>query len=130
MLEITNRALIGEGISSAVLQGTSTQRGDLVKRFISSNGLRVLCLNATADNSGLSLVIANHLFLLDPIMSPAILQQVCGRISRQGQVRPCVIYHVLSEGSIDESLVKLRNKRKGNVREDLSLYEVINLLTI
>jgi SNF2 family DNA or RNA helicase len=63
-------------------------------------------------------------------MSPAILQQVCGRISRQGQVRPCVIYHVLSEGSIDESLVKLRNKRKGNVREDLSLYEVINLLTI
>jgi len=41
-----------------------------------------------------------------------------------------VIYHVLSEGSIDESLVKLRNKRKGNVREDLSLYEVINLLTI
>ena len=130
MLDVTSRALNGEGVSAAVLHGTAAQRAEVVKRFISQGGLRVLRLNATADCSGLSLVVANHLFVLDPVMSPATLQQLCGRISRQGQVRPCAIYHVLSEGSVDEGLVKIRSKRQGNVREELALSEVISLLSV
>jgi SNF2 family DNA or RNA helicase len=133
MLDVTCRALNGEGVSAAVLHGSAAQRAEVVKRFISpaagAGGLQVLLLNATADCSGLSLVVANHLFVLDPVMSPATLQQLCGRISRQGQTKPCAIYHVISSGSVDEGLVMIRSKRQGNVKEELSVNEVTKLLS-
>jgi hypothetical protein len=85
--------------------------------------------------------MANHLFVLDPVLSPQENAQVCnraphkrrcntpasahltcqvpppfphpqliGRIARQGQRKPCVVYHLAVYNSIEERLLRLRDK--------------------
>jgi hypothetical protein len=109
--------------------------------------LRVLLLHATADCAGLTLTAANHLFLLDAVLSAATLAQLVGRICRVGQRKPCVVYHLCGEGEggTDEAIMRLRALRErdgtaeeagggggggGGARldEDLSLHELLDVL--
>ena len=88
--------------------------------------LRVLLLHATADCAGLTLVCANHLFLLDPVLSAATLAQLVGRICRVGQLKPCVVYHFCGEGygSTDEAIIRLRAQRERAGAAAAAGYEV------
>ena len=53
--------------------------------------VRVFLLSHRAGAAGLTLVRANHVYLLDPAMDPAIEQQAVARVHRIGQQR-CVAW--------------------------------------
>lgn len=69
---------------------------------------RVLVLAVATDCAGLTLTRANHLFLLDPVLSPAVFAQLVGRIARQGQTRPCFVYDMVIAGSVEVGMLRLR----------------------
>ena len=71
---------------------------------------KALVLAVATDCAGLTLTRANHLFLVDPILSPAVSAQLVGRIARQGQTRPCSVYHLVVGGSVEERMLRLRFK--------------------
>ena len=65
------------------------------------------------DCAGLTLVAANHLFLVDVALSAGSVAQLIGRIARQGQARPaCFVYHLVVRRSIEERVLRLRASAK------------------
>lgn len=53
----------------------------------------LLCLGTAA--AGLTLTRANHVFLLEPGLDPAVEQQAVARVHRYGQSRPVKIVRLL-----------------------------------
>ena len=113
--------LRAEGIPALVLAGSAAEMAATVAHFISepAHGSRALVLRMVTDCAGLTLTRASHLFLLDPPLLPSVAAQLIGRITRQGQARPCYIYHVVSEGSVDERLIRMRDRL---ARGDVELF--------
>ena len=84
----------------------TNQRVELVERF---NGGReaasIFLLSAKAGGSGLNLVGASHLILLDPAWNPASDRQVIGRVHRPGSAaRRVVAYRLLTTGTLEEKI--------------------------
>lgn len=71
-------------------------------------------LSSRAGGTGLNIVGASRLVLLDPDWNPATDAQVCGRIWRIGQERPVVIYRLIATSTIDE-LILQRQIAKGEI---------------
>ena len=44
------------------------------------------------------------------MLSPAVIAQTVGRIARQGQARPCFVYHFCVADSVEERMILLRAK--------------------
>jgi hypothetical protein len=74
-------------------------------------GVRVLLIVASADCSGMTLSAANHLFLLDPVPRAEHVVQLVGRIARQGQTRAQTVYHMISEGTVEEGVLADRETK-------------------
>lgn len=104
-------ALRAEGIDAVVLEGTPAQMASVVQQFTARGDphrIKVMLLAVGTDCAGLTLTVANHLFILDPILSPMTMAQLIGRVARQGQAKPVYVYHMAVRGSIEERMVALR----------------------
>ena len=62
----------------------------------------VLCLSTQANNAGLTLVSANHLFLVDLCRDVKEELQLVNRIHRIGQLRPVKVTRFVLNGTIEE----------------------------
>jgi hypothetical protein len=69
--------------------------------------------------SGVTLTAANHLFLLEPFHHIPETQQIIARISRQGQRKPCFIYHMCGSGTVEEAVL-VKRERPASVIQILS----------
>lgn len=58
----------------------------------------------SAGGAGLNLTGANRLVLLDSHWNPACDAQAMARVWRDGQAKPCVLYRLLTTGTIDEKV--------------------------
>ena len=67
-----------------------------------------------AGGAGLNLTGANRLVLLDSHWNPACDAQAMARVWRDGQAKPCVLYRLLTTGTIDEKMYQ-RQRAKGDV---------------
>lgn len=61
-----------------------------------------------AGGAGLTLVTANHVFLLEPTLDAGIAQQAVARVHRIGQQRPVHITRFVLRDSIEESIQRLQ----------------------
>ena len=107
-LGLVSAALSLNGITSVILAAAPAARAAALHRFSHADragpeaSARVLLLDANTDCSGLTLTVANHVFLLDPPPSVGALAQLAGRIGRCGQRKSCFVYVLLAEGTCDE----------------------------
>lgn len=111
-LELVGLALQANGVRHAALTGGgrgAARRG--LSSFRDDDGVRVFLLSHRAGAAGLTLVRANHVFLLEPALDPAIEQQAVARVHRIGQIRPVVVHRLLVGGSI-EDVVLARQETK------------------
>ena len=74
----------------------------------------VFLLSSRAGGQGLNLVGGSRLVLFDTEWNPAQDKQVKGRVWRDGQRRVCVMYRLLSTGSIEERMYQ-RQMKKGEL---------------
>ncbi|XP_065105080.1 transcription termination factor 2 [Paramisgurnus dabryanus] len=123
MLHIVAVHLKKMGISFAVIDGTVNpkRRIDLVEEFNTNpKGPQVMLVSLCAGGVGLNLIGGNHLFLIDMHWNPALEDQACDRIYRVGQHRDVTIHRFVCEGSVEDKISSLQEKKKELARTVLS----------
>ncbi|NQT54586.1 DEAD/DEAH box helicase [bacterium] len=84
----------------------SRKRKDLLRTFHDDPDTRVF-LSTDAGGTGLNLQIASAVVNLDLPWNPAVLEQRIGRVHRIGQQRPVHVFNLVSEGTIEHSMLQV-----------------------
>jgi E3 ubiquitin-protein ligase SHPRH len=72
----------------------------------------VFLLSLGAAAAGLTLTRANHVFLLEPALDPAVEQQAVARVHRYGQDRAVTIVRLLVQGTVEPLVLKRSEERQ------------------
>ncbi|MBN1761009.1 MAG: DEAD/DEAH box helicase [Chitinispirillaceae bacterium] len=118
MLDIIEKQILRPlGAGYVRLDGSVPQkkRQALVHTFQSDDTCR-LFLTTNAGSTGLNLQAANTVINVDLPWNPAVLEQRIGRAHRMGQKRPVHVYLLVTEQTIEESMLGTLAAKK-----DLSL---------
>jgi SNF2 family DNA or RNA helicase len=97
---------------------TTAERTEVINSFKSDPTARVLLINLRAGGTGLNLVEANHVILMEPYWNDAEEQQAINRCYRIGQKKPVFVYKLAIENSIEGWLLRLK-KSKNTVTDFL-----------
>ena len=91
----------------------SEERDRAVSRFRSDDRAVVLLASSRVGGEGLTLVEANHVFLLNQWWNPSANDQARDRVVRIGQRRKVRVYRFCCRGTIEEALERiLKSKRE------------------
>ena len=108
MLEIVSEALHANGICYSLCIDRSRDFSECgpLERFKLDMDTRVLLLPLHLGAEGLDLVQASHLFLLEPLLNPALESQAVNRIHRIGQTRTTYIHKFAVRGTVEELILR------------------------
>ncbi|KAL2771959.1 transcription termination factor 2 [Daubentonia madagascariensis] len=122
MLKVAALHLKRHGLTYATIDGSVNpkQRMDLVEAFNNSRSPQVMLISLLAGGVGLNLTGGNHLFLLDMHWNPSLEDQACDRIYRVGQQKDVVIHKFVCEGTVEEKILHLQEKKKCLAKQVLS----------
>lgn len=87
-----SRCLLPVSAFSCVRLKGERKAGSIRAAFKQEADLRCLLLNLKSGGNGLTLVEANHVFLLEPIFNAATEAQAINRIHRSGQTKPTFVH--------------------------------------
>ncbi|MET3558353.1 SNF2 family DNA or RNA helicase [Streptococcus rupicaprae] len=87
------------------------QRQDIIDEFSKDPNQTVLLSQIDAGGVGLNIQAANIVILCEPQWKPSTEQQAISRVYRMGQLRDVVVYRLLTEDSIDESMMALLDEK-------------------
>ncbi|MFG6148023.1 SNF2 helicase associated domain-containing protein [Halobacillus sp. B23F22_1] len=113
MLKILHDELTVSGMSAFYLDGgtKSEQRVEMVDRF--NNGEKdAFFISLKAGGTGLNLTGADTVILYDLWWNPAIEEQAAGRAHRIGQEKVVQVIRMISEGTIEERIFQLQQKKR------------------
>lgn len=106
-----------------------TERKDALAKFKTDPNCRVIIMTYRVGGEGLNLVEANHCIFGEPWWSTAVLKQAKARVWRTGQTRPVTVYNIITENTIEESIVSIcKEKEKmidGYLKNDKYLDKVM-----
>jgi SNF2 family DNA or RNA helicase len=100
-----------QGIPYAYLDGSTQNRGDIVKHFQEDEKTRVFLISIKAGGVGLNLTEADYVFILDPWWNPAVEQQAIDRTHRIGQTKNVFIYKFITKDSVEEKILALQQRK-------------------
>jgi superfamily II DNA or RNA helicase len=101
-----------------MLTGQTTRRERVVTAFTEDPRPCVFLLSLRAGGLGLNLTAASYVILFDPWWNPAIEAQAIDRTHRLGQTRTVIAYRLLTEGTVEERIWELQ-QRKSALAKDL-----------
>lgn len=129
-LALIRQALDNAGISYLYIDGTIDikTRQKLVEEF--QNGeCSVFLISLKAGGLGLNLTRANYVIHTDPWWNPAIEAQATDRAHRIGQRQTVTVYHLIAEGTIEEKIQRLHERKRTLVRDILDSTDTSYKLT-
>jgi len=100
------------GIAFLRLDGSTTNRAEVIEEFQAGEGPRVFLISLKAGGTGLNLTAADHVFFLDPWWNPAVEQQAADRAHRIGQTRPVFVYRLVAKDTVEEKILLLQDKKR------------------
>ncbi|MDI6601214.1 MAG: SNF2 helicase associated domain-containing protein [Thermoanaerobacteraceae bacterium] len=115
-LNIISKELDKRGITYFYLDGSvkSGDRFDMVKRF--NEGERdIFLISLKAGGTGLNLTGADTVIHFDPWWNPAVEDQATDRAHRIGQKNVVQVIKLISQGTIEEKIIDLQNKKRDMV---------------
>ncbi len=112
LLDLIEPALKAADIAFERLDGSTSDRGAVTERFQAEGGPPVMLISLKAGGTGLNLTAADHVFLVDPWWNPAVEAQAADRAHRIGQERPVNIYRLVSQGTVEERILGLQEKKR------------------
>ncbi|MGG1661526.1 SNF2 helicase associated domain-containing protein [Brevibacillus sp. NRS-1366] len=118
MLGMIGRELGYQGVPFFYLDGNtpSAERVELCNRF--NDGERDLFLmSLKAGGTGLNLTGADTVILYDLWWNPAVEQQAADRAHRIGQKRVVQVIRLVSQGTVEEKMYELQQKKKNLIEE-------------
>lgn len=110
-LRIVEAALTRAGVTTAYLDGSTTDRQAVVRGFREGDAVAFL-ISLKAGGFGLTLTEADYVYVLDPWWNPAAEAQAIDRAHRIGQNRPVTVYRLVSGGTIEEKVVALQERKR------------------
>ncbi|KAJ3170203.1 hypothetical protein HDU88_008830 [Geranomyces variabilis] len=110
LLDYLGTGLNKNGIEYVKLnKGKKGKRGAL-RRFREDDECRVFMLNARSQSAGLTLVSANHVFLIEPVVNAALEAQAINRVHRIGQTRETTVWRYIIANTIEERVAALTHR--------------------
>jgi SNF2 family DNA or RNA helicase len=90
---------------------TPVKERALVVQQFQAQAVPVLLLSLKAGGVGLNLTAADTVIHLDPWWNPAVERQATDRAHRIGQDQPVFVYKLVVEGSIEERMLALQERK-------------------
>ncbi|MEE2756473.1 MAG: SNF2-related protein [Myxococcota bacterium] len=94
------------------LDGRTTKRHELVKKWNDPEGPPVFLISLRAGGAGLNLTGADHVIHLDPWWNPAVEDQATDRAHRIGQTKPVVAYRFVARDTVEEKVIALQDRKR------------------
>ena len=101
-------------IFSQKIQGSMTleERSQSLKSFSFDSSINCILISLMAGSTGLNLVSANNVILVDPWWNPAVEEQAIERVHRIGQTKFVNVHKFVSIDSVEEKMLKVQNRKK------------------
>jgi superfamily II DNA or RNA helicase len=112
LLALVRDRLDAAGIAYEYLDGQTRDRKARVERFSADPDCRVFLVSLKAGGTGLNLVAADYVYLLDPWWNPAVEAQAIDRTHRIGQARPVFAYRLIAEDTVEDKILMLQEKKR------------------
>lgn len=122
MLKIVRAWLEVEGVRYEYLTGEtpSEKRGEIVDRFNRDESIPIFLISLKAGGTGLNLTGADYVFLYDPWWNPAAEDQAADRAHRIGQTKTVFVYRMVTRGTVEEKIMKLKGRKRDLVDSIIS----------
>ncbi len=121
MLDIIKAWLEKEGIKHEYLTGKTKNRGEVVERFNSDPTIPIFLISLKAGGTGLNLTGADYVIHYDPWWNPAVEDQATDRAYRIGQTKKVFVYRIITKGTVEEKIQKLKQQKRNLVDSVISV---------
>lgn len=119
MLAIIEEHLTKSAIPFAKITGSTRDRQAQIEAF-QNGGARLFLISLKAGGTGLNLTAADTVIHYDPWWNPAAENQATDRAHRIGQKNPVFVYKLITEGSIEQRIVELQEKKSALIESLLT----------
>ena len=112
-LTILRKHLDKKGIPYQYLDGKTplAKRQKNIEAFQNGDG-QLFLISLKAGGVGLNLTEADYVLHMDPWWNPAVEDQATDRAHRIGQEKPVTVYRLVTEGTIEEKILKLHEQKR------------------
>lgn len=110
MLALIEARLKKDGTHFVKLTGSTKDRETPIREFQSGN-VPVFLISLKAGGAGLNLTAADTVIHYDPWWNPAAEAQASDRAHRIGQTKPVFVHKLICEGTIEERVVQMQQKK-------------------
>jgi superfamily II DNA or RNA helicase len=123
MLALLKEKLTAEGVEYCYLDGSTTNRGEVVERFQRTATVPVFLISLKAGGVGLNLTGADTVIHFDPWWNPAVEDQATDRAHRIGQTRVVTSYKLITRDTVEEKILLLQQKKRDIIKATLGSEE-------
>lgn len=119
-LELFRKNFEKHGIQYSWLTGDldSRRREKEIEQFENNPDVGVFFISIKSGGTGLNLIAADYVFILDPWWNPFTEQQAIARAHRIGQKNNVIAFKFITKDTIEQKILKLQNK-KTKLAEDI-----------
>lgn len=103
---------LGRSTSNRTRTGASTSTSSSGCAFFEDPFCKLMILSGQSRASGLNLIQATTLFLIEPLTNPAVEVQVCSRIHRIGQDRETEVVQYCVEGTLESRILEQTTRKR------------------
>ena len=121
MLDIIKAWLERTGIKHEYLTGKTKDRGEVVERFNNDPTIPIFLISLKAGGTGLNLTGADYVIHYDPWWNPAVEDQATDRAYRIGQTKKVFVYRIITKGTVEEKIQKLKQQKRNLVDSVISV---------
>ncbi len=111
MLGLIEKEISRVGIPYTKLTGQTRKRDEAIERFRSGE-VNLFLISLKAGGVGLNLTEADTVIHYDPWWNPAVETQATDRAHRIGQDKPVFVYKLITEGTVEEKILALQDKKR------------------
>jgi SWI/SNF-related matrix-associated actin-dependent regulator of chromatin subfamily A3 len=113
-LQIIENALNSLSIGVVRYDGTipPNNRTKALESFRRDTRVQVILISITCGAVGLDLTAASQIFLMEPQWNPTVEEQALSRVHRMGQTKEVNTVRYIMEGSFEEHVIKVQNRKK------------------
>lgn len=104
--------VLGEAFRQFKIGFSNIAEKGSIERFKQDASVECFLLDAKSDASGLNLVNASYVFLMEPLINAAIELQAIARIHRIGQQRATSVFMYLTVDSVEENIYEISVQRR------------------
>ncbi len=121
MLDIIKSWLETKGIKHEYLSGRTKDRQAVVERFNTDPTIPIFLVSLKAGGTGLNLTGADYVIHYDPWWNPAVEDQATDRAYRIGQTKKVFVYRLITKGTVEEKIQRLKSKKRSLVDSVISV---------